>query len=67
MSTVFGYTQLNVETVLFLSIQFNINTQLSSVWPIDKMLSGATTSGQSGSGSDGDYEVLCLAQTWNII
>ena len=36
-------TQLNVKTVLFQTIQVIISTQFSSVWPIGRTLSGATT------------------------
>ena len=31
---------LNVKTVLFQVIQFNISTHFSSIWPIDRALSG---------------------------
>ena len=54
----FIYTQLNVKTVLFQVIQFNIGMQFSSIWPIDRTLSGTTTLGQSGLGSDGNEGVL---------
>ena len=50
------YTELNVKTVLFLTIQLSI--QFNSNWPIDKTLSGATTKGQSGPGSNGNEEGL---------
>ena len=43
INIVFVYKQLNVKTVLFQTIQFSISTQFSSVWPIDRTLSGATT------------------------
>ena len=43
----FVYTQL-VKTVLFQTTQFSISTQFSSVWPMDRTLSGATSLGQSG-------------------
>ena len=36
--------------------------QFSSIWPIDRTLSGATTPGQSGPGSDGSEEVLHIPQ-----
>ena len=39
------------KTVLFLTIQFFISTQFSSIWPIDRTLSGATTPGQTGPGA----------------
>ena len=42
------------KTVLFQNIQLNISTQFSSIWPIDKNLSGFTAPGQSGPGSDGN-------------
>ena len=47
ISIVFVHTQLNVKTVLFQTIQFSIGMQFSSIWPIDRTLSGATTLGQS--------------------
>ena len=34
----------------------------SSIWPIDRTLSGATTLGQSGPGSNGNKEVLHIHQ-----
>ena len=42
---------------LFQIIQFNISTLFSSVRPIDRTLSGATTQGQTGPGSDGNEGV----------
>ena len=39
---------LNVKAALFQEIQFSIGTQLSSIWPIDRTLSGSTTLGQGG-------------------
>ena len=52
--------QLNVKTVLFQVIQFNISTQFNSIWPIERILSGATTLGQIGPGSDGNEGVLYI-------
>ena len=43
-----------VKTVLFQTIQFIISTLFSSILPIDTTLSGATTPGQRGPGSDGN-------------
>ena len=43
---------------LFQAIQFSISTQFSSLWPIDRTLSGAHSLGQSGTGSDGSEGVL---------
>ena len=39
---------------LLQTIQFSISIQFSSIWLIDRTLSGATTLGQSGPGSDGN-------------
>ena len=38
----------------------------SSIWPIDRTLSGVTTSGQSGTGSDGNEGVLHIPQSSSI-
>ena len=38
----------------------NEKNQFGSIWLIDKALSGAPTLGQSGPGSDGNEEVLCI-------
>ena len=59
----FSVSSSNVKTVLFQVIQFSISTQFSSVWLIDRTLSGATTPGQSGLGSDSNEEVLCIPQS----
>ena len=40
--------------------------QINSIKPIDKALSGATTPGQNGPGSDGNEEVLCILQSFSI-
>ena len=37
--------------------------QFSSIWPIDRTLSSATTPGQSGPENDGNEEVLRIPQT----
>ena len=66
ISIVFVYKQVNVKTVLFQTIQFSISTQFSSIWPIDRTLSGATTPGLSGPGSDGNKIVLCIPQSSSI-
>ena len=57
---------LNVKTILFQAIQFCMSTQFSSIWPIDRTLSGATTPGQSGPGSDSRERVLCIPQSSSI-
>ncbi len=51
------------KTVPFQTIQLTISTQFSSIRPIDSTLSGATTPGQSGPGSDGNEGVLCIPQS----
>ena len=38
----------------------------SSIWTIDRTLSGVTTPGQSGPGSDGNEVALCFPQSSNI-
>ena len=40
--------------------------RFSSIQPIDRTLSGATTPGQSGPGSDGNEGVLCIPQSSSI-
>ena len=55
--------------VIYLHIQttqFGISAQFSSIWLIDGTLSGATILGQSGPGSDGNKEVLCIHQSSSI-
>ena len=54
------------KTVLFQTIQFSINTQFSSIWPIDRTLLGATTPGQSEPESYGKEGVLCIPQSSSI-
>ena len=51
-------SSLNLKRILFQVIQIRISTFLSFIWPIDRTLSGATTPGQSGPGSDGNEGVL---------
>ena len=57
---------LNVKTVPFQEIQFNISTHFSSTRPIDKTLSGATTPGQSEPGRDGNQGILRIPQSSSI-
>ena len=51
---------------VFYWVKFRISTQFSSIWPIDRALSGATTLGQSGPGSDGNKGVLCISHSSSI-
>ena len=39
----FVYTQLNDQTILFQTIELSVSTQFSSIWPIDRTLSGTIT------------------------
>ena len=48
--------------VLFQTIQFSRSTQFSSIWPIDRTLSSATTPGLCGLGSDGNKRVIRIPQ-----
>ena len=48
------------------TIQLSISRQFSSIWPIERTLSGATTPGQSGPGSNGNKGVLCIPQSSSI-
>ena len=57
---------LNVKTVQFPAIRFCISTQFSFIWLIHSTLSGSTTSGQSGHGSDGKEGVLRIPESSNI-
>ena len=40
--------------------------QFSSIQPIDRAISDATTPGQSGPGSDGNEGLLCIPQSSSI-
>ena len=57
---------LNVKTVLFQTIQFSISTQFSSIEPIGRSLSGATTPVQIGLGRDDNKRVLRIPQRSSI-
>ena len=45
---------------------YGISTQFSSIWPIDRALSGATTLSLSGPWSDGNKGVICILQSSSI-
>ena len=70
----FVYTQLNDQTVLYLTIQFSIshlfahslNNKTSSIWPIDRTPSDATTPGGSEPGSNSNEEILYIPQSSRI-
>ena len=54
------------KAVLFQTIQFSTSTLFSSIRLIDRNLSDATTSGQSGTGSDGNKGAFCILQSSRI-
>ena len=54
------------KTVLLQAIKFSIITPFSSIWPIDRTLSGTTTPGHSEPGSNGNEGVLCIPQISSI-
>ena len=57
---------VNVKSI-FIHIKSSIrSTQFSSIWPIDRTLSDATTPGQGGPESDDNKGVLCIPQTFSI-
>ena len=62
----FVCVQLNVETVLSQTKQFNISAHCSSFLPIERTLSGATTPGKSGLWRVGNKGVLCIPQSPSI-
>ena len=51
---------------LFQTIQFSISIQFSSIWPIERTLSAATTLGQSAPGSDGNEGVFGIPQSSSL-
>ena len=56
----------NIKTALFQVIPFIISWQFSSMWLIDRTLSGTTTSSQSGPGGDDNEGKLCIPQSSSI-
>ena len=67
------YQKLNLHTIkwsnCYISNKSLVNTQFKCqtvLWFIDRILSGATTPGLSGSESDGNEVVLCLSQRSSI-
>ena len=62
----FKQFNLNVKIVLFQAIQLNISTQFSSIWPIDRIFSCATTPGQSVPESDGSEGYSAFPQSPSI-
>ena len=57
---------LNIKTDLLQVIQFSISAQFSSIWPIDRTLSGTTTPEQSWTGREGNEDVLRIPQSSSI-
>ena len=66
----FIYTHLDVKSLPLETIQFSMSTQFkcqkSSIWPIDRTLSGATTPDKSEPGSGGNEEVFRIPQCSSI-
>ena len=56
----------NVKTVLFQEIQSSISIEFSSIWPINRTLSGATPPGKGEPGNDGNEGVLRILQSSSI-
>ena len=54
------------KTVLFQTVKFSISIEFSSIRPINRTLSGATTLGQREPGSDGNVGVPCIPQSSSI-
>ena len=54
----FIYTVKFKKAILFQTIPLSTNKQFSAMWPIDKILSGATNLDQSGPESVGNEGVL---------
>ena len=55
------------QTVLFQAIPFSISTQFTSIWPIDKALSGAIIPGQSGPGRNGNEGYYFLPKALELL
>ena len=54
------------KSVLFKNIQCSLSMPFSFIWPIDRALSGSSSPGQSGPGSDGNEGVLSILQSSSI-
>ena len=64
---IYIYTHILCWTWFYIyKIKFSISTLFSSIWPIDRTLSGATTLSQSGTGSDGNKGILLIPQSSSI-
>ena len=62
------YTLVNDQTVQFSITHFFAQLKCqTSIWPIDRTLSGATTLGQGGPGSDDNEGVFHIPQSSSII
>ena len=60
-------TQFKCQTGQTGLLETGLSTLFSSVCPLDRTLSGATTPGQSGLGRDGNEDVLHIPQSSSII
>ena len=67
-----SFTQLNDQTVLFPTFKFSIShlrivwISNSCIWAIDRTLSGTTTPGQSGPGSNDNVGVIHFPQSRSL-
>ena len=57
---------LKPNSVFIQTILFSISTHFCSILPINRTLSGTTTPGLSGPGSDGNEGVLCISRSSSI-
>ena len=56
----------SIQKQYILNNSVSISIQFSSIWPIDRNLSSATTTGQSGPGSSGNEGLLRIPQSASI-
>ena len=66
LSTVFCLLAIKYKKRDFQTYQLSVITQFNSTWAIDRTLSGATTAGYGGPGSDGYEWVLRIVQSSSI-
>ena len=56
----------DTKTVLIQTIDFRISIEFSSIWPVDRTLSGATILGQNEPGSDCNEGVLRIPRSYSV-
>ena len=57
---------LNAKTVPFQVVQFSISKHFSSIWPIDRTLSCASTPNQNGAGSNGNEVTFHIPKSFSV-